>query len=96
MSGKNRNWREEKVNLQNNPASTLSWEDVKQKCAPAMGANLVVAPEAELDLTEAYIWYEARRVGLGEEFLGSVDACLERILASRGASPSFTNRTGEP
>ncbi|SPF48066.1 Predicted plasmid stabilisation protein ParE [Candidatus Sulfopaludibacter sp. SbA4] len=44
-----------------------------------MAAKLVVAPEAELDITEAYIWYERRRVGLGEEFLSSVDACMERI-----------------
>jgi len=44
-----------------------------------MAAELVVAPEAELDITEAYVWYESRRVGLGEEFLTSVDACMERI-----------------
>jgi len=44
-----------------------------------MAAKLVVAPEAELDVTEAYVWYETRRVGLGEEFLNSVDACIERI-----------------
>jgi plasmid stabilization system protein ParE len=24
-------------------------------------------------------WYEARQVGVGEEFLGSLDACIERI-----------------
>ena len=44
-----------------------------------MAAKLVVAPEAELDITEAYVWYESRRAGLGEEFLSSVDACMERI-----------------
>jgi hypothetical protein len=44
-----------------------------------MAVELVLAPEAELDLAEAYAWYEARRPGLGEEFLGSVDACLEQI-----------------
>src|SRR6266567_6683125 len=72
-----------------------------------MPARLVIAPEAELDITEAYIspelaaqrdasgpgssgfqygrrhvlcrWYESRRAGLGEEFLSSVDACIERI-----------------
>jgi len=27
-----------------------------------MAAKLIVAPEAELDITEAYIWYESRRV----------------------------------
>ena len=44
-----------------------------------MAAKLVVAPEAELDIAEAYVWYENRRIGLGEEFLGSVDAAIERI-----------------
>ena len=44
-----------------------------------MAAKLVVAPEAELDITEAYIWYESRQAGLGEEFLSSVDASIERI-----------------
>jgi len=44
-----------------------------------MAVDLTVAPEAELDIAEAYTWYEARRVALGEEFLTSVDASLERI-----------------
>ena len=44
-----------------------------------MAAKLAIAPEAELDLAQAYVWYESRRNGLGEEFLSSVDACLEGI-----------------
>jgi plasmid stabilization system protein ParE len=44
-----------------------------------MPAKLVIAPEAELDIAEAYVWYERRRIGLGEEFLSSVDACIEGI-----------------
>lgn len=44
-----------------------------------MAAKLVIAPEAEFDIAEAYGWYESRRIGLGEEFLGSVDATIERI-----------------
>jgi plasmid stabilization system protein ParE len=44
-----------------------------------MAVELIVAPEVELDLTEAYAWYESRRVGLGEEFLSAVDASMERI-----------------
>ena len=43
-----------------------------------MAAELIFAPEAELDLAEAYNWYEKRRAGLGEEFLSS-DDCLEGI-----------------
>jgi plasmid stabilization system protein ParE len=44
-----------------------------------MGVELSIAPEAELDIAEAYAWYESRRVGLGEEFLSSVDASIARI-----------------
>ena len=44
-----------------------------------MAAELVIAPEAQLDIAEAYAWYEGSKVGLGEEFLGSIDACIEQI-----------------
>ena len=44
-----------------------------------MVAELIVAPEAEQDVADAYAWYESRRPGLGEEFLGCVDACVEAI-----------------
>ena len=44
-----------------------------------MAVELVIAPEAESDITEAYVWCEGRGAGPGEEFLSSVDACFERI-----------------
>ena len=44
-----------------------------------MAAELVFAPEAENDLSEAYAWYQDRRPGLGEEFLSSVDVSLQNI-----------------
>ena len=58
-----------------------------------MAVELVIAPEAELDITEAYIWYEGRRSGLGEEFLSSVDACLEVSGAGPRCTPSLTKAT---
>lgn len=45
-----------------------------------MAAELIVAPEAEQDLAEAYAWYEDQRTGLGEDFLDRVDASIEGIL----------------
>jgi hypothetical protein len=39
-----------------------------------MAAELIIAPEAQQDVDEAYSWYEDRRPGLGEEFLDCVDA----------------------
>jgi len=44
-----------------------------------MAAELILAPEAQQDVDEAYSWYEERRTGLGEEFLNCVDACLQAI-----------------
>lgn len=41
-----------------------------------MAAELVFAPEVDLDIAEAYAWYERRRAGLGEEFLSALDACI--------------------
>ena len=44
-----------------------------------MAVELIITPEAEQDLAEAYGWYEDQRAGLGEEFLSCVDACLQAI-----------------
>jgi len=44
-----------------------------------MAAKLTFTLEAERDIEEAYVWYEEQRAGLGEEFLSSVDACIQFI-----------------
>ena len=44
-----------------------------------MAAELIIAPEAEQDLAEAWDWYEERRPGLGEDFLSCVEACIQAI-----------------
>lgn len=41
--------------------------------------RLIYKPEAEFDLAEAYAWYEARREGLGSEFLEEVASCARDI-----------------
>ncbi|HEY1341211.1 MAG TPA: hypothetical protein VGF59_27060, partial [Bryobacteraceae bacterium] len=54
-----------------------------------MTVDLVVAPEVEFDVAEAYVWYESRRVGLGEEFLKFSGRVYGRIApVARDASPS--------
>ena len=45
-----------------------------------MPVSLVLAPEAESDVLEAYGWYEDRRRGLGDEFVSCVDACVSAII----------------
>lgn len=44
-----------------------------------MSANLVISPEAAVDMDEAYGWYEGQHFGLGEEFLRSLDACFQTL-----------------
>ncbi|MFQ4141676.1 type II toxin-antitoxin system RelE/ParE family toxin [Chlorogloeopsis sp. ULAP02] len=48
-----------------------------------MNYKLLIRPEAELDIEEAYEWYEEGNPGLGYEFIRAVDACL----ASVGRNP---------
>ncbi len=44
-----------------------------------MKYRLVIQPEAEADLDEAYRWYEKQRSGLGSQFIECVEAVLDRI-----------------
>lgn len=44
-----------------------------------MNYRLIVRPNAEQQATEAYLWYEERLVGLGDEFILSLDASINSI-----------------
>ena len=46
--------------------------------------NLIILPEAEQDAAQAYVWYEDQELGLGEEFLRCVDACIQFTRRSPG------------
>jgi plasmid stabilization system protein ParE len=52
-----------------------------------MNVKLVVVPEVEADISEAYTWYEDRHPGLGEEFLSCVDACIQSVCRMPDAYP---------
>ena len=45
-----------------------------------MSLELIVRPEAEADIAEAFDWYETRVSGLGSEFLLILDALFNSIL----------------
>jgi plasmid stabilization system protein ParE len=45
-----------------------------------MAVELIVVPEVEEDIAQAYDWYESQRTGLDEEFLSRVDACVRSVL----------------
>ena len=54
-----------------------------------MDVELVFAPEAEEDIANAYNWYEGRRVGLGEDFLSCLDACVNGICREPQLYPTI-------
>jgi plasmid stabilization system protein ParE len=45
-----------------------------------MSRRLIVRPEAEAEMADAFDWYEYRVPGLGSEFLLCVDAVFNTIL----------------
>jgi len=52
-----------------------------------MKYRVIVRPEAEDDLKEAYSWYEDKRIGLGYDFLLQVDAGLNFIARNPNIHP---------
>lgn len=52
-----------------------------------MKFRLLVRPEAEQDIAEAFDWYEARKPGLGTEFIEAMAAALSRIQEAPLAHP---------
>jgi plasmid stabilization system protein ParE len=44
-----------------------------------MNYKLIVRPEAELDLEDAFEWYESQSASLGSEFVRAIDACISSI-----------------
>ena len=41
--------------------------------------TITIRPEAELDIQDAYEYYETLDKGLGSEFVRAIDACLSKI-----------------
>ena len=47
----------------------------------------VLRPAAAADVEEAWLWYEAQREGLGDEFLQVVQDALDSIAAFPESAP---------
>ena len=47
-----------------------------------MTATVIVQPEAESDLANAFHWYEARRLGLGHDMIEEANRAFSRIAGS--------------
>lgn len=55
-------------------------ERPENKIAKAdVGRQIIVRPEAEAEVRQAFNWYQEQSAGLGLEFLRSVEACLSGI-----------------
>ena len=60
-----------------------------------MPAELVVAPEAEFDIAEAYAWYEGRRVGSGIEPMKKIARSLHQyreLILNSGVVEGLNNK----
>ena len=44
-----------------------------------VGRQIIVRPEAEQEVQQAFDWYEEQSEGLGLEFLRAIEACLSGI-----------------
>lgn len=53
---------------------------------------MILRPEAEADIAEAYRWYEEQSPGLGAEFVRAVDACLSSIERQPDLYPEVYER----
>ncbi len=54
-----------------------------------MSYQVFITPEAELDLEEAYNWYESQNIGLGSEFIRVIDASLSNIQRNPLSYPTI-------
>lgn len=51
---------------------------------------------ADLDLFEAWTWYEDQRDGLGDRFLAAIDAAVQRVARwPNGGEPVLRDASGE-
>jgi hypothetical protein len=58
--------------------------------------SLIVRPEAESDIYEAYAYYEIRSAGLGEIFLDSIESALQAIRDDPRRFPEVLHDPQEP
>lgn len=54
--------------------------------------RLIIRAEAESDITDAAVWYQTQRSGLGEEFLAAVHAAIEIAVANPRHYPRLRRR----
>ncbi len=68
--------------------------------ATGVTRQILVRPEAEAEVQQAFDWYEEQSKGLGLEFLRAIEACLSGVTRSSLAytscqSPKCQTRCGQ-
>lgn len=56
--------------------------------------QLVIHPDAQLEIIEAADWYEQRATGLGDDLVGEVQAALEKIVGRPSVWPTWPGAEG--
>lgn len=51
----------------------------REIAATGVTRQIIVRPEAEAEVRQAFDWYETQSKGLGLEFLRAVEACLSAV-----------------
>jgi plasmid stabilization system protein ParE len=64
---------------------------VTQRDDSSLDFGRIVLPEAEDEIREAMLWYEARRSGLGMEFLGVVEDAMARVTSTPRQWPQWND-----
>ena len=54
-----------------------------------MNWRVIIRPNAEADLREAWLWYESQRTGLGDELLTEIQAAIRRLESDPENRPSY-------
>jgi plasmid stabilization system protein ParE len=57
--------------------------------------RLELHPDARAELRSAAIWYEERRPGLGDEFIATISASLERVSDAPESYPAWPGTRAE-
>ena len=60
-----------------------------------MSRRLIVLDDAEAELEEATLWYEAQRPGLGREFRVAVAEAMDRLTGTPGVAVPVRNVSPE-
>lgn len=47
-----------------------------------MKNNFIILEEANLEIGEAFLWYENTQIGLGEKFLTTLESCFNSIISN--------------